>query len=144
MAFGQLIEYSKRNTFLEKFYTKFGRQTIPRPFLKNQNQNHIFGSAVLSFIQFVFILCSSQELSSYIETKLQSNCFYLIWSFFCKTRKGMELVFMPHFLHGFWRKIFNSCYILLTDQISLCYCLYLLIYCAICVLYLFVNQVVTS
>ena len=32
MKFGQLIEYNMRNTFLEKSYTKCGRETIPRPF----------------------------------------------------------------------------------------------------------------
>ena len=37
-----------------------------------------------------------------------------------------------------------ACYILLTDQISLSDCLYFLRYWAICVLWLFVNQVVTS
>ena len=32
MKFGQLIEYNMRNIFLEKSYTKFGGETIPRPF----------------------------------------------------------------------------------------------------------------
>ena len=32
MKFGQLIEYNMRNIFLEKSYTKSGRETIPRPF----------------------------------------------------------------------------------------------------------------
>ena len=31
--FGQLIEYN-RNIFLEKSFTKCGRETIPRPFSK--------------------------------------------------------------------------------------------------------------
>ena len=34
MKFGQLIEYNKRNTFLEKSYTKFVGETIPRLFPK--------------------------------------------------------------------------------------------------------------
>ena len=37
MKFGQLIEYSMRNTFLEKLYTKCGAETIPRPFSILQN-----------------------------------------------------------------------------------------------------------
>ena len=37
MKFGQLMEYNIRNTFLEKSYTKCGRETIPKPFPKNQN-----------------------------------------------------------------------------------------------------------
>ena len=34
MKFGQLIEYNKRNIFLEKSHTKCGRETIPMPFSK--------------------------------------------------------------------------------------------------------------
>ena len=32
MKFGQLMDYSIRNIFLEKSYTKFGVETIPRLF----------------------------------------------------------------------------------------------------------------
>ena len=32
MNFGQLIEYNMRNIFVEKSYTKYGEETIPRPF----------------------------------------------------------------------------------------------------------------
>ena len=35
MKFGQLIEYNKRNIFLEKSYTKCAGETILRPFSKN-------------------------------------------------------------------------------------------------------------
>ena len=34
MKFGQLIDYSMRNIFLEKSYTKFGGEVSPRPFHK--------------------------------------------------------------------------------------------------------------
>ena len=34
MNFGQLIEYKTRNILPEKSYTKYGRETIPRPFSK--------------------------------------------------------------------------------------------------------------
>ena len=33
--FGQLIEYTMKNIFLEKLYTKCGQKTSPRPFYKN-------------------------------------------------------------------------------------------------------------
>ena len=56
MKFGQLIEYHKRNIFLAKLYTKCGGETIPVPFLKIKIE-HISGSIVESFIQFVFIMC---------------------------------------------------------------------------------------
>ena len=32
--FGQLIEHSMRNIFLDKLYTKSAGETIPRPFSK--------------------------------------------------------------------------------------------------------------
>ena len=34
MKTGQLLEYNLRNIFIEKSYTKCGRETIPRPFSK--------------------------------------------------------------------------------------------------------------
>ena len=57
--------------------------------------------------------------------------------------KCLGIVSPPYFVYDFQEKCF-SCYILLTDQISLSDCLYFLRYWAICVLQWFVNQVVTS
>ena len=34
MKFGHLTEYNIRNSFLKKSYTKYGRETISRPFSK--------------------------------------------------------------------------------------------------------------
>ena len=45
MTFCQLIEYDMRNIFLEKLYTKYGRETIPDPFIKSQIK-HTSGSIV--------------------------------------------------------------------------------------------------
>ena len=56
--------------------------------------------------------------------------------------KGLELVSPPYFMYDFQEKCFSS-YILLTDQMSLLDCFYLLRYWSICLLQLFVNQVVT-
>ena len=36
MKFGHLIEYNMRNIFLEKSYTKCGREASLSPFCKNQ------------------------------------------------------------------------------------------------------------
>ena len=43
---------------------------------------------------------------------------------------GLGIVSPRHFVHDFSRKIF-SCYLLLSQQISLPYCFYFLRYCAI-------------
>ena len=37
MKLDQLIEYNMRNIFREKLYTQCGGETIPTPFLKNQD-----------------------------------------------------------------------------------------------------------
>ena len=37
ITFGRLIEYNMRHIFLKKSYTKYGEETIPRPFPKKQN-----------------------------------------------------------------------------------------------------------
>ena len=39
MKFGQLIEYSMRNIFLEKSYIECGEETIPRPFSEKLKLN---------------------------------------------------------------------------------------------------------
>ena len=57
--------------------------------------------------------------------------------------KFLGTVFPPYFVYDFQQKCFSN-YILLPDQISLSECLYFLRYWEICVLQLFVNQVVTS
>ena len=46
MKFGQLIEYNMRIIFAEKSYTKYGGETIPRPFFKKIEIKHISGSIV--------------------------------------------------------------------------------------------------
>ena len=39
MKFRQLVEYNMINIFLEKSYTKYGRETIPRPFSKKSKSS---------------------------------------------------------------------------------------------------------
>ena len=39
MKFGQLREYNMSNIFLEKSYTKFDGETIPRPFSEKLKLN---------------------------------------------------------------------------------------------------------
>ena len=70
MKFGQLIEYNMRNIFLEKSYTKCGGETIPKPFFK-------ISKLMISLDQ-------------------QSKVLY---SLFQKTKRNVELVSLPHFLH---------------------------------------------
>ena len=116
MKFGQLMECEMRNIFLEKSYTKCGKETSPRPFHEKLTltRSPDQWSKVLYSL---FLTC--WWLSKYIETKLQ-----------------------PHFLHNFWRKIFLLLYSINWPNFIVC-CLYFVRYLAICELQLLVNQVVT-
>ena len=58
--------------------------------------------------------------------------------------KGLEKVSPPQLVHDFSRKMFLILYSILTDQMSLPDCLYLLRCWLICALQLFVNQPATS
>ena len=57
--------------------------------------------------------------------------------------KSLGMLSPSYFVYDFSRKMF-SCYILLTDQISLSDYLYFLRYWAICVLQLFDSRLLTS
>ena len=50
MKFGQLIKNNMRNIFLEKSYTKYGRETIPRLFSKKVKIEHISGVSKVLYI----------------------------------------------------------------------------------------------
>ena len=56
MNFGQLIEYNMKNILLKKSFTKYGEETISRPFIEIKIE-YISGSIAKSFMQFVFIVC---------------------------------------------------------------------------------------
>ena len=110
-------------------------------FLKNQKsldqQCNVFYSFLLLYFQF-----------EGFRNILKQSCRPLAFI------SNKDLIFIKHkevwkqppcliFYMGFEEK-YLSCYILLTVQISLSGCLYLLIYWLIYVLQLFVNQAVTS
>ena len=84
-----------------------------------------------------------------IQHTIETNCLKLytidleICSILIFQVRVWEL-FLQHILCMIFQHKCSSCYILLTDQISLPGCLYFLRYWAIGVLQLFVNQVVKS
>ena len=91
MKFGQLIEENMRNIFLEKSYRKCGRELFAGPFLKNLNWAYLWFNILKLYI-FCFNCLPSWGLSKVIETKLQTICFYFIWSFLKnKKRSGTSL-----------------------------------------------------
>ena len=67
MKFGQSTEYKMKNIFLEKLYTRCGREASPRPLIKI-NIRHISGSTVGNVIKFVFI---------YIQVEIYQNILHV-------------------------------------------------------------------
>ena len=63
-------------------------------------------------------MCSTSGLPKYIKTKVLSTCFYLIWSFFKKTKWGLGLVSLPNFLQDFWWNIFLMLYFIWLNFIA--------------------------
>ena len=79
------------------------------PLLRNWNWAYLWINS-LKFSKVCFNCMPSWRLSKYIEGKLQTLCFWLIESFLRKTKAGLELVFLPNFLHDFSRKVFPLLY----------------------------------
>ena len=65
MKFVQLIKYNMRNIFLEKSYTKSGGETSPRPFPEKNKIEHISGSIVKSFMQFILLYAELRDIEIY-------------------------------------------------------------------------------
>ena len=128
--FDQLLEYDMRNIFLEKSFAKCGEETIPRPFSKK---------SILSISPDQQLKVLYSLFSLYARFRFGSASYKA----FLKNKKSHGLVFLPHILHGFWRKISPFC-ILLTDQIPLSGSFYFVRYWAIWVSQLFVNLFKTS
>ena len=70
IKFDQLIE-------LKNHTQKVVEKLLPDPFLKDQNWAYLWINS-LKFYTVCFYCMSSCELSKFIETKLQTTCFYLI------------------------------------------------------------------
>ena len=77
MKFAQLMEYTMKNIFLQKLYTKCGREASLRSFLEKSKLS-ISLDQQSKFLQFAFIVCTSRGLAKYTKTKLLTTYFYLI------------------------------------------------------------------
>ena len=133
MKFSQLIEYNNmRNIFLEKSYTKCGGETIPRPFLENQNWAYLWINSLKLFIA-CFYCVSSCGLLQHNETKLLTTSYKA----FLKNKKRAATSLPTSFSAWFLKKyiplvmlyyLTNShCLVVLTSwgigQNEYCHCL---------------------
>ena len=106
MKFDKFIEYN-RNIFLEKSYKiqNVLEKLVSDPFLKNQYCTYLWFRSLKFYI--VCFYCESKLMTIYqIMSKLRCSPFTFAS---CKTffkKSGQGLVFLLHFLHCFWRKIF--------------------------------------
>ena len=84
-------------------------------FPKYQNWSYLIEqqSKVLygHFIEFVFIFCQVECCRNILKLSYRPLAFTSYKSCFYSYKSlGLKLVFLPHFLHGFWRKIFLLLY----------------------------------
>ena len=132
LKFGQSLKCNMRNVFHEKFYTKCRGEADT--FLKNQNSTVLY-SLLLLYAKLRNIKIYWNQVADHlllIHIKL-----FLKY----KERSGTNIPLI--FCMIFEEKYF-SCDFLLPDQISLSGYLYIDRYWEMCVLSLFVNQVVMS
>ena len=98
MKFGQLIECNMTNVFLEKSYTKCDGETSTRLFSEKLKLRISLNNS-LEFYTVCFYCMPNRGLSKFIETRVQTTCFYLILGFL---KRDLELVspvsFSSHFL----------------------------------------------
>ena len=102
IKFGQSIEFNTSNTFVEKSYTRCGRETIPKHFSNKLKLSLSLYQLFYSFIQFVFTVRSDKCYWNIVKPSHRPLTFILPY-FFKKQR--LELVSLPHFLRDFWSKI---------------------------------------
>ena len=133
VKYGKLIEYNMRNILLEKSCTKYGGETSLRPLFKKSKLS-IPLDQQSETLQFVLIIVKVEIYQNMIKLRCWSLRLTLCKAIL-KTKRGLELVSLPNFLHDLKKKIFLTLYsILLADQISFPDCLYFLRHWAVCVL----------
>ena len=132
------------NIFLEKSYIKCGEETSPKPFYEKLKLSIPLDQQPKVYTDHLLLpKVYTDHLLLYRPFAVADHLLLPHIKQFKKIKRGLELVSLPHFLHNFLEKFF-FCYILITDQVSQSSCLYFVRYWTICVMKLFVNQVVTS
>ena len=106
MKFGQLVEYNQKNNFIQKSYTKGGRQTSSRPLF-------VFYKG--------FISCKNkwstiwfQYISIALNLAYNKNKLYKTFDYCSRNmlnfeflEKGPGIFYPPHFVYNFSKKYFK-------------------------------------
>ena len=107
-----------RNIFLEKSYTKCGRETIPRPFSKSQNREY-FCVNILKFYIYFLIVCQVENYRKWLKLSCRPLAFTSHKAFLkSKKRSGASLPAL--FLVWLLKKI---CYVVMFHYLSKFQCL---------------------
>ena len=121
--------------FLKNHTQNMMQKLFPDLFMKNQNWDQ---QSTASYS--LFLLCVKLSAIEMLKLSYRPLAFTSCKAFLKEVWKLSPCLIICMVFEG---KYF-FCYVLLTDQISLSGCFYFMRYWAICVLHLFVNQVVTS
>ena len=92
-----------RNIFVEKSCAKCGGETIPR-LLSKKSKLSISLAQQCKVLNSLFLLYVNLRVIEISEIKLQTTCLAAYFSYlklFKKTKSGLELVSLTHFLHDF-------------------------------------------
>ena len=102
MKFGRFIEYNSRNIFLEKSH-KCEHISITI----TQNWAYLWINILKIYI-FCFV-CQVEFYRKWLTLSCRPFAF-TSQNLLKKTKSGLELISLPHFLHYFWRNIFLLLY----------------------------------
>ena len=86
------------------------KKLVSDPVIKCHNWTFFWTDSLKWYKVCVYCLCLSRGLRKFINPKVLTTCFHLIYSFFKKIKRDQELVSLPHFLHNIWRKMFLMLY----------------------------------
>ena len=101
MKFGQLTYIKTWEIFSLKRHAQNVAQKLVLDLFKKSKIEHIFGSTAWN----LFLLYVQVEECQNIEAKA-NHLLLLHIKIFQKTKRSLDRVSLPHFLHDFWRKIF--------------------------------------
>ena len=108
MKFGQLIEHNMRKILFEKSCTSCKGETSPRPFRKQSELSISLGQQVSSseMLESSFLLHIQVDVYQKILKLKYWPLVFTLNKASLKRKRGLELVSLPCFLHGFLRKNF--------------------------------------
>ena len=98
-----------KTIFLEKSYEKLGGKTNPRLFPKKSKLSISLDQQSKVLYNLLLLYVQIEDYRNILKLKFRLVNF-TSYKTFSKTKRGLELVSLPHFLHDFGRKILLTLY----------------------------------